>query len=261
MAFDASKNKTEILKHDKEIQTNDTEKNALFKNFPILWKSMKLNWIFWITCFISVSILSAFNTHNKSYINGFITFFIAMLVGWYIHYLSHAYDLLKIYEDTDNKIINYIKSNSKLNKIAVNLIYYTCDFHDKIHHDTSVNRQPINLIMEFIQNFLMEGGFLILLAHWYNFSIDIGSFKFKLNKSVLLLWGLLYATVHNINYIILGCDQHTKHHIDPKTNYGIDTLDILFDTKYDINNIENLNHGSINVIIITLIILYFKIYM
>jgi hypothetical protein len=115
--------------------------------------------------------------------------------------------------------------------------------------------------MEFIQNFLIEGGFLILLAHCYNFSIDIGSFKFKLNKSVLLLWGLLYATVHNINYIILGCDQHTKHHIDPKTNYGIDTLDILFDTKYDINNIENLNHGSINVIIITLIILYFKIYM
>ena len=29
MAFDASKNKTKILKHDKEIQTNDTEKNAL----------------------------------------------------------------------------------------------------------------------------------------------------------------------------------------------------------------------------------------
>ena len=161
----------------------------------------------------------------------------------------------------DNTVVNYIKSKSMLNKIVENFIYYTCDFHDKIHHDTSVNKEPMNLIIEFIQNFLMEGGFLILLSYWSNFSIGINKFKFKFNRAVLLLWGLLYATVHNINYIILGCDQHVKHHINPKTNYGIDVLDILFDTKYDIYNIENINHGAINVVVITLIIYYFKIYM
>jgi hypothetical protein len=175
-----------------------------------------------------------------------------MLVGWYIHYLSHAYDLLEIYNNTDNIIINYVKSNTTLNKIFENLIYYSCDFHDKIHHDTGINKKPLNWLNEFIQNLLMEGGFLILFTQWCNF---------KLNRSVLLLWGLLYASVHNINYIILGCDQHANHHINPRTNYGIDTLDILFDTKYDINNIENMNHGAINIAVITLIIWYFKIYM
>ena len=261
MTIDPSKNKTKIINKSKEVQTETPDKNAIFKNVPVLWKSIKLNWMFWVTCLISIFLLTYFNNENKSYVNGYITFIIAMLVGWYIHYLSHAYDLLQIYKNSDGKIINYLKSNPILNKIVETTIYYTCDFHDKIHHDTNVNRQPLNWTMEFIQNLLMEGGFLILFAHWCNFSIKFSNYDFKFNRAVLLLWGLLYATVHNINYIILGCDQHTKHHIDPKTNYGIDALDILFDTKYDINNIESLNHGTINVIIITLIIMYFKIYM
>jgi hypothetical protein len=253
--------KSDRVKKIKENISTTQNKNALFKNSSILWKSIKQNGIFWITSVVSVFVLTFYNSKNNSYINAYITFLIAMLLGWYIHYLSHAYDLLQIYKNADNTIINYIKSNKMLNQIMEILIYYTCDFHDKIHHDTSINKKPLNLLMEFFQNFLMEGGFLILFAQRYNFSINIKDFKFKLNKAVLLLWGLLYASVHNINYILLGCDQHTKHHTDTKTNYGIDTLDILFDTKYDINNIENINHAAINMIIITLIIWYYKIYM
>jgi hypothetical protein len=254
------KNKLSTSSQETQTELSD-EKNALFKNSKVLWESIKQNWIFWVTALICVFILTFFNSKNNSYINSLITFLIAMLLGWYIHYLSHAYDLLCIYKSADNRIINYIKSNKKINRIMETIIYYSCDFHDKIHHDTSINKKPLNWFMEFFQNLLMEGGGLILFAQWCNFSINIKDFKFKLNKAVLLLWGLLYASVHNINYILLGCDQHTKHHIDPKTNYGIDTLDILFDTKYDINNIENINHGAINMIVITLIIWYFKIYM
>lgn len=254
------KNKLSTSSQETQTELSD-EKNALFKNSKVLWESIKQNWIFWVTALICVFILTFFNSKNDSYINSLITFLIAMLLGWYIHYLSHAYDLLCIYKSADNRIINYIKSNKKMNRIMETIIYYSCDFHDKIHHDTSINKKPLNWFMEFFQNLLMEGGGLILFAQWCNFSINIKDFKFKLNKAVLLLWGLLYASVHNINYILLGCDQHTKHHIDPKTNYGIDTLDILFDTKYDINNIENINHGAINMIVITLIIWYFKIYM
>jgi hypothetical protein len=254
------KNKLSTSSQETQTELSD-KKNALFKNSKVLWESIKQNWIFWVTALICVFILTFYNSKNDSYINSLITFLIAMLLGWYIHYLSHAYDLLCIYKSADNRIINYIKSNKKMNRIMETIIYYSCDFHDKIHHDTSINKKPLNWFMEFFQNLLMEGGGLILFAQWCNFSINIKDFKFKLNKAVLLLWGLLYASVHNINYILLGCDQHTKHHIDPKTNYGIDTLDILFDTKYDINNIENINHGAINMIAITLIIWYFKIYM
>lgn len=240
----------------KDISNN---KNNFFKNFSYVGKSIKLNFVFWISTVICLITITEFSD-DKSYWNTFLTFIIAMLLGWYIHYLSHAYDLLLIYQNSDNKVMNYIKSNETLDNISRNIIYYTVDFHDKIHHDTNVNKQKFNLVWEFFQNFLMEGGLLILLAYFYNFKIKLGSGTFKFNKAVLLLWGLLYATVHNINYIILGCDQHVNHHINPKTNYGIDVLDILFDTKYDLENIEDINHASLNVILITLIIIYFKIF-
>jgi len=104
MTLDPSKNKTKIINKSKEVQTEKPDKNAIFKNVPVLWKSIKLNWMFWITCLISIFLLTYFNNENKSYVNGYITFIIAMLVGWYIHYLSHAYDLLQIYKNSDGKI-------------------------------------------------------------------------------------------------------------------------------------------------------------
>ena len=241
------------------MQDISNNKNSLFKNINYVGKSIKLNFVFWTSTIICLIVITQFSD-DQSYWNTGITFILAMLLGWYIHYLSHAYDLLLIYENSNNSLMNYIKSNQTLDYLCRNIIYYTFDFHDKIHHDTSVNKKKFNLVWEFFQNFLMEGGFLILLAYFYDFKINLGSCTFKFNKAVLLLWGMLYASVHNINYIILGCNQHVNHHINPKTNYGIDILDILFDTKYNIENIEDLNHASLNVILITLIIIYFKIF-
>ena len=241
---------------DIDISNN---KNIFFKNFSYVGKSIKLNFVFWISTIICLVVITQFSD-DRSYWNTVLTFIIAMLLGWYIHYLSHAYDILMIYENSNNRIMNYVKSNENVDTIFRTIIYYTIDFHDKIHHDTSVNKQKFNLVWEFFQNFLMEGGLLILLAYFYNFKIKLGNGTFKFNKAVLLLWGLLYATVHNINYIILGGVQHVNHHINPKTNYGIDILDILFDTKYDLENIEDINHASLNVILITLFIIYFKIF-
>lgn len=236
-----------------------TNKNNFFKNLNYVKKSIKINFVFWISIAICLIIITQFSD-DKSYSNTIITFILAILLGWYIHYLSHAYDLLMIYENSSGSIINYIKSNDRLDTIFRTIIYYSTDFHDKIHHDTSVNKETLNLFWEFVQNFLMEGGLLIIIAYYYNIKVNIANHIFKFNKAVLLLWGMLYASVHNINYIILGCDQHVNHHINPKTNYGIDILDILFDTKYDLENIEDLNHAALNVILITLIIIFFKIF-
>jgi len=238
---------------------SSNNKNNFFKNFSYVGKSFKLNFVFWTSTIICLIIITQFS-EDHSYWNTLFTFIIAMLLGWYIHYLSHAYDLLLIYENSKNSVIEYVKSNENFDSICRNIILYSIDFHDKIHHDTSINKEKFNLIWEIFQNFLMEGGLLILVAYFYNFQIKLGNSIFKFNKAVLLLWGVLYATVHNINYIILGCEQHVNHHINPKTNYGIDILDILFDTKYDIENIEDINHASLNVILITLFIIYFKIF-
>jgi hypothetical protein len=235
------------------------EKNHLFKNLTVVKKSITINFLFWFIAIICLICITEFSD-DKSYFNSFFTFIFAMLIGWYIHYLSHAYDLLDLYEKSNNKVINKIKSFKYLDFIIKKFILYTTDFHDKIHHNTAINKQSFNLFWEFFQNFLMEGGILIIFSNLFNLQLKVGNHVFKFNKAVLFLWGVLYASVHNINYILLGCDQHVNHHKDIKTNYGIDILDILFDTKFDLQNIEEINHAALNLLIITLLIIYFKIY-
>ena len=248
------------LYYANKTKTTPDEKNGLFKNLSYVWQSIKMNYIFWIAMMGSLILITKYDT-QQSYSNTFITFILAILLGWYIHYLSHAYDLYNLYSSADNFIVSSIRKVPLLDKIIKNTILYSTDFHDKIHHNSEINRNSLHLVFEFFQNIFMEGGLLLILANNFNFSIKMKGSTFKFNKAVLFLWGLLYATVHNINYIILGNEQHSNHHVNPKTNYGIDILDILFDTKYDIKNIENTNHAAINIVIITLLIIYFKIYL
>ena len=239
------------------------QKNYYFKRIQIVYKSIKLNYIFWITALISIGLI-AFYTNQKepiysSIISGIISFICAMCFGYTIHSLSHTNDACLLYKDSKFSIIKYFKSKPWINKLIINFFTYTVDFHDKIHHDSTINKQPINIIIETITNFFMEGGFLILFTTYTNFNINLNSYTFRFNRAILFLWAMLYATVHNINYNIKSPIQHINHHKEYNTNFGIDTLDILFDTKYDIENIEIFNHAAINMAIITCFILYFKI--
>ena len=89
--------------------------------------------------------------------------------------------------------------------------------------------------------------------------MHFNNYVFRFNRSVIILWGLLYSSVHNINYNIIHPLEHANHHKECCTNFGIDTLDILKYSKYDIKNVEIFNHYSINIIVITLFIMFFKI--
>jgi sterol desaturase/sphingolipid hydroxylase (fatty acid hydroxylase superfamily) len=98
-----------------------------------------------------------------------------------------------------------------------------------------------------------------------NFYVQAGGFLLiiwvakQLNLYVITLWGLMYATIHNINYAIRPPATHMCHHIDKTTNYGIDIWDIIFNSKYgddySVDKIENINHYAINTAIITVCIL------
>jgi len=70
----------------------------------------------------------------------------------------------------------------------------------------------------------------------------------------------MYATIHNINYVVSPSATHILHHVDKTTNYGIDIWDIVFGTKYDgdysIDKLENINHYAINTAFITGFILH-----
>ncbi len=237
-------------------------KNQVFKNIHPFWQSLKINGKFWISILFIIWLITYNGTQGYTLTEGIISFLAAILLGYIVHYVSHAYDFEKLYNNSSWPLIKYIKSKPKVDKVIRKFILYTLDFHDKIHHNSSINRTPFNITMEFLQNIFMEGGILILFSTKTNLSINILGGKFRFNRAILLLWGLIYASVHNINYRFFENSQHRNHHIDPKTNYALDILDILFDTKYDINNIENINFDwGINMVIITFFIIYFKIYL
>lgn len=123
-------------------------------------------------------------------------------------------------------------------------VFRFMDFHSVTHHDSSINKQPANVCYEFMNNFFTQGGGLVLFVWFCNRCIDM---------RVILLWALMYATAHNINYLFLKPTVHRDHHLHEDTNYGLDIADIIFDTKYDLTDIEDYNHISINLIVITAI--------
>ena len=164
-----------------------------------------------------------------------------MIAGHVSHRISHHLN----FTDTYNK---FKKSN--INPCMDNFLLKTCkvlDFHSTTHHDSAINKQPENILYEFLNNMLAQGGFFILIVTFVNYFIDF---------RVILMWMLAYATNHNINYLFLKPSTHRDHHLDGNTNYGIDLADILFDTKYDLDDVETHNHISINLILITLLIIY-----
>ena len=164
------------------------------------------------------------------------------MAGHIAHRISHNVN----FTDAYNK---YKKNN--VNPRIDNILLKFCrflDFHAITHHDTTINKQTENILYEFFNNVITQGGAIIIFVKLVNYFIDF---------RVVMLWALMYATTHNINYLFTKPSTHRDHHFHDDTNYGIDIADILFDTKHDLDDIETHNHVSINLIIITLVIIYF----
>ena len=247
----------------KTISHFNFNSNSNSNLFSPLRKSFTHNFLFWIAAILSVIYLSKLQPHNNI-IMAFVSFFLAMIVGWSVHYASHNTDFTALYLKLYNKNFFYFRSFIdtfqfdffNLHHFILNFILYTADFHDQIHHDSSINKKWHFILIEFIQNVFMEGGIIVLFSFLLNFSFSILGNTYFFNHAVIWMWAFLYATVHNINYLIIHPDCHIEHHLNEQTNFGIDTLDILFNTKYDMDNVEIFNHAAINIVIITLILTF-----
>ena len=220
--------------HVNDRETTDTNKKTDYQNALIC--SLKTNYIFYISCIICIYIISYYD--NSQFLCNILSFISVSLIGYFTHLIAHHISFTKIYNNLDN----YITQNRYLNAIFKRICTYA-DFHDIIHHDTDINKTPENLLYEFILNFFTQGGNLILLV----------LIARHINIYILFLWGLMYATIHIINYSFVRPLTHKYHHLDKYTNYGIDIWDIMFGTKYNnhIDDIENINHYSFNIFIIT----------
>lgn len=234
-----------VIKDDASLNVmKDVIKDTSFNEEDPLLKSFKINYIFYTTLIICLYMISHYT--NSSFIWCIISFLYISFKGYFVHYFSHKLDLLKTYSELNN----YFTRNPVLNTMTI----WFCnmfDFHRNIHHDSSINKRLNNKIYEFIINFLTQTGLFFVFIY----------FTKHLNYYVCLLWGLFYSTVHMINYDIIKPISHKNHHVDYNTNYDIIFWDTFFDTKYDYNDtLEDINLCSINVIVLTLLIVCFVKY-
>jgi len=223
------------------------------KRITLLFKSIRLNYIFCTTYFILVLFISYYYGNNSNSIvnlcNGCMTLIISYIFGWLIHYFSHNYKYTKEYKKT--QMHKYLKKKFKwLNNSILYILSKQFEFHDKVHHDSSVNKTIPNLIKEFLQNIVMVSILFILLNNAYNLNF---------NNLIILSYGFWYAITHNISYSLTRNPFHEQHHKNKFTNYGIDFVDILFGTKYN-STVEDMNIHSCNIIIAGFMVVFIKEY-
>tara|TARA_B100001093_G_scaffold497337_1_gene544148 strand:+ start:197 stop:1312 length:1116 start_codon:yes stop_codon:yes gene_type:complete len=246
----------------------DKYKNTVWYKFldrmKYFGKNLKKNMVFWIsfaTAILTISILYGVQSNFlKNSLIGFISVMVAMLVGYVVHLIAHLMEYEEVYDDFVNYNKNFLgKFPESFHKFIKILIRYTLGFHDVIHHNSSINKKWYNIIIEGIQNLFMEGGFLIVLSILTDFGIKLGKEIYKLNHSVILLWALLYTTVHLINYRVVHPNAHINHHMDYYKNLSLtDFFDLFFGTKYNKEDIQDLKHFTFNVIVICILIIFLK---
>ena len=263
------KNKKENKQIPQKPQKNAKNENInlLKERFNNLKNCIKNSYIFFITLLICNFILIP---HSNNILTLFFNFFMsflslsfAILLSYHIHIFSHSYDFYDVYK----KELSNLKLSNTEEFILFPLIkffkYFALygDFHDKIHHNSDINRKWYYLIIEFIENFINSGGILIFFLYFSNFKLFFIDKIYSFNYNSIILWALFYATYHLINYEFKNeGHSHNIHHKFVNLNYGYDFMDIIYGTKYDMNNLDNMNDGSLNLIIITLLLIIPKIY-
>lgn len=222
-----------------EKDNNETPINDNLNTKAMLYQHFIKNIPYYIVLIYCLYLLSDKSFYSFKFILCVFSWIFIGILGYFTHVIAHTVDLRKIYNSFDNVFTR----NPYFNK-GVNMFLKIYEFHGETHHDLDVNKQTYNIFYEFITNIYTQGLAFILFVEFVKL----------VNYKVVLLWCFMYATIHNINYNIIHPSVHRDHHIDCHTNYGIDVMDILFNTKYDKKDIENFNHVSINLLILTSII-------
>jgi len=222
---------------DKIAVNTEVQVNAIYK-------SIKQNYIFYLALILCILAFTKCDYKRSNFFLSVFTLFFITFYGYLVHMVSHYMgtkisDLYKSYD-------NIFTRNKYLNWFAITLINFG-EYHAKTHHDSDVNKSYKNIGLEFINNIVSQGGLLIIVKYL----LDL------LDIRVILLWAFFYASVHNINYNIISPLTHRQHHMNDRTNYGIDIWDIIVGSKYEWDTIETHNHTAINLLVITVVILFF----
>lgn len=129
-------------------------------------------------------------------------------------------------------------------------IFYPINCAHLYHHDNNnLFSHIIQMIIEFV---------FILSPILFKYFFLPGTIFF--NTYLIIFIYFFYTTVHTVNYSIFHINNiHEYHHVDRLKNVGPDICDILFNTKYNVDNdLENTDHYIPNIIASTILIFILK---
>jgi len=118
-------------------------------------------------------------------------------------------------------------------------------FHHQ--HDKTIARW-LELCMEAVNDLFMSLS-LLLVQNLVGFHL--------VPTSVIVFYGILYMSVHIVNYSIVGSETHRNHHRHMFTNYGPDTFDHIFGTSTD-GTWEDLSPITMNAVFVAPLVLGLK---
>ena len=141
----------------------------------------------------------------------------------------------------------------------VHLIPEKINFHLAFHHNNEQNSTTKGRIVSFIVEVLTN---IVMFVNLYIIQ-KLANYDF-IPPILILYYGIIYVTVHNINYSMFHMgDNHSKHHIcDTEklmANFGPDSIDHLLGTNYD-EIYEHFYHIIPNVLFSFLILYFFYNY-
>lgn len=123
------------------------------------------------------------------------------------------------------------------------------------HHDPDHSKTNWGVFIETYTNVVGSGGLTLIP---YNILLQLLTGVKLFDNYALFYFALLYSTFHMLNYHILDIKSHHDHHDDIGCNYGPDIMDVIFETKKDNEEYEDMNHATINNVgmLIPVILLY-----
>lgn len=224
--------------------------STMRKRASIAWLgSNRYYLISYVLACASLSIMyGASKNTATNLITGCVTMLIVPFVGYLTHMLSHQI----MYEQIVYNNVDFERLPACI-RIVLYLLVLIFDFHHNIHHDQKESSKTIYIVIEAIQNVFFQAG-IVMLVNMYIFNN-------VLNNSIVMLWGMVYVSMHLINFTFYDERNHKIHHEDSNVNYEPFIFDIIFGTipKKEIR-IESFWHVSFNIVLCTLAIIAYKFY-
>jgi hypothetical protein len=148
---------------------------------------------------------------------GVVYYIFCTHLSYFVHILAH---------ENDSKTFNVIHE-------------YHHNYSDNYAHYLQILLELSTAIMPIFMIYMFTGRLYI---------------KNTFEPYVIFMFSLFYSSIHNINYSVFHVNKiHENHHKDWTINYGPDICDVLYGTKENYEELENISHYIPNLLICTMI--------